>query len=88
MSNTAAYYTTKLANIDAAIDKLLTDPRPNYKVGNTTMNYGDLLDKLEMARKTCLQALNSMQPEGFENLFNEVNVFGQDIADYLNEANA
>lgn len=86
MANTAAYYTTKLAAIDAAIDGLLANPRPDYKVGNTMMNYADLLEKLEKARDRCLQLLQSVQAESLETINTEVNQFGQDIADYLNEA--
>ena len=85
MPNTSAYYTTKLAAIDAAIDGLLAHPRPNYKVGNTMMNYGDLLGQLEKARDRCLQLLQSIQPESLETINTDVNEFGQDIADYINE---
>lgn len=85
MANTAAYYTSKLAALDTAIDSLLANPRPNYKVGNTMMEYGDLLDKLEKARDRCLQLLNSVQAESWETLDTDINVFGQDISDYLNE---
>lgn len=88
MPNTSAYYTLKLAAIDAAIDGLLARPRPNYKVGNTMMNYGDLLMQLEKARDRVLQLLQSVQPEMMETINTDVNEFGQDIADYINEANA
>ncbi len=88
MANTAAYYTTKLAAIDAAIDNLVANPRPNYKVGNTMMNFGDLIGQLEKARDRCLQLLQSLQNESFETLNTDINVFGQDLADYINEPNA
>lgn len=86
MANTSAYYTTKLAAIDSAIDALIASPRPNYKVGNTMMNYGDFLGQLEKARDRCLQLLQSVQSESFETINTDVNIFGQDIADYINEA--
>lgn len=86
MANTTAYYTTKLAAIDAAIDGLLARPRPDYKVGNTMMNYADLLEKLEKARDRCLYLMQSLQSESFETINTDVNEFGQDIADYMNEA--
>lgn len=86
MANTLAYYTTKLAAIDTAIDGLLAHPRPDYKVGNTMMNYADLLEKLEKSRDRCLYLMQSLQSESFETINTDVNQFGQDIADYLNEA--
>lgn len=85
MANTSAYYTSKLAAIDTAIDGLLASPRPNYKVGNTMMNYADLLEKLEAARDRCLELLNSLQGESFETINTDVNDFGQDLADYIND---
>ena len=86
MANTTAYYTTQLTTIDAKIDALLANPRPNYKVGNTSMDYGDLLETLYGIREKILLKLNSLQGESFETLETDVNVFGQDMADYINEA--
>lgn len=88
MANTAAYYTSKLAAIDTAIDNLLANPRPDYKVGNTMMNYASLLEKLEAARNRCLELLNSFQGESFETINTDVNEFGQDISDYLNDGDS
>lgn len=88
MANTSAYYTTQLATIDTKIDALLANPRPNYKVGNTSMDYGDLLETLYGIREKILLKLQSMQSESFETLNTDVNVFGQDIADYINEESA
>lgn len=85
MANTTAYYTSKLAAIDAAIDKLIANPRPDYQVGQTRMNMQGLLEALEKTRDRCLYLLNSIQPEAFETLNTDVNEFGQDVADYLNE---
>lgn len=85
MANTAAYYTTQLTLIDSKIDALLTNPRPNYKVGNTSMEYGNLLETLYKIREKILLKLNSLQSESFETLNTEINRFGQDIADYINE---
>lgn len=86
MANTLAYYTTKLAAIDTAIDNLVSNPRPDYKVGNTSMNFGALLGQLEKARDRCLSLMQSLQGESFETIQTDVNIFGQDLADYMNEA--
>lgn len=86
MANTVAYYTSKLAAIDAQLDLMIANPRPNYKIGNTSMDYGDLMEKLEAMREKTLMLLQSMQGESFETLNTDVNPFGQDIADYINEA--
>lgn len=86
MANTAVYYTTQLTLIDSKIDALLTNPRPNYKVGNTSMDYADLLETLYKIREKILSKLNSIQNESFETLETDVNEFGEDLADYVNEA--
>lgn len=85
MANTTAYYTTQLTTIDAKIDALLANPRPDYKVGNTMMNYAGLLKTLYDIREKILLKLNSLQSESFETLNTDVNEFGQDVADYINE---
>lgn len=87
MANTAAYYTTQLTTIDAKIDALLSNPRPDYKVGNTSMNYAGLLKTLYDIREKILFKLNSLGTETFETLDTDINEFGQDVADYINEAN-
>lgn len=83
--NTAAAYTNQLNAIDAQINNLINNPRPNYRVGNTQMDYGNLLETLYKIREKILQKLQSLQSESFETLNTDVNVFGQDIADYINE---
>lgn len=88
MANTVAYYTTQLTTIDAKIDALLANPRPDYKVGNTSMNYAGLLKTLYEIREKILAKISSLDSESFETLNTDVNQFGQDIADYLNEENA
>lgn len=86
MANTAAYYTSQLTAIDVKIDALIANPRPNYKVGNTSMDYADLLETLYKIREKILAKMNQVQGESFETLETDVNVFGQDLADYVNEA--
>lgn len=88
MANTSAYYTTQLTAIDAKIDALIANPRPNYRVGNTSMDYGDLLKTLYEIREKIVAKLNSMQGESFDTIVTDVNVFGQDLADYMNEPDA
>lgn len=88
MANTTAYYTTQLTTIDAKIDALLANPRPDYKVGNTSMNYAGLLKTLYEIREKILLKLNSLGSESFETLDTDVNEFGQDLADYINEDNS
>ncbi len=86
MANDLAFYTAKLALIDTAISNLITNPRPDYKIGNTSMNFGALLGQMEKARDRCLFLMQSLQAESFETIQTDVNIFGQDLADYLNEA--
>lgn len=87
MANTSAYYTTQLTAIDAKIDALIANPRPDYKVGNTSMNYAGLLKTLYDIREKILLKLNSLQGESFETINTDINEFGQDVADYINEDN-
>lgn len=87
MANTSAYYTTQLTAIDAKIDALIANPRPDYKVGNTSMNYAGLLKTLYDIREKILLKLNSLQSESFETIVTDINEFGQDVADYINEDN-
>ncbi len=86
MANTAAYYSTQLTAIDAKIDALIANPRPNYRVGDTAMNFGDLLNTLYEIREKILMKMQSIQNESFETINTDINQFGQDIADYINEA--
>jgi hypothetical protein len=85
MAHTLAYYQGQLTAIDVKIDAMIANPRPDYKVGETSMNFGSLLDKLYAIREKIVNMLNSMQAEGFETINTDVNPFGQDLADYINE---
>jgi len=85
MSDSASYYTTQLAAIDAKIDQMVANPRPDYKVGDTQMNFAKLLETLYSIREKIVNRLNEMQSDAYETLNTDVNVFGQDIADYINE---
>ncbi len=85
MSNDVSYYTTQLAALDAKIDTMISNPRPDYRVGNTSMNFGSLLEKLYAIREKIVNRINEMQTPTFETLNTDVNPFGQDLADYINE---
>jgi hypothetical protein len=87
MANTAAYYQSQLTAIDAMIDAMIASPRPNYRVGDTQMAMGDLLKNLYEIRGKILTYLSQMQGETIDNVNTDMNVFGQDMADYINEPN-
>lgn len=88
MANTVAYYQTQLTAIDAKIDAMIANPRPDYRVGDTSMAFGDLLEKMYAIREKIVLRLNTMQTEGFETINTDVNPFGQDLADYINEGDS
>ena len=86
--NTLAYYKGQLTNIDAKIDAMIANPRPDYKVGDTSMAFGGLLTKLYDIREKIVNRINSMQGESFETITSDINPFGQDLADYINEGDS
>jgi hypothetical protein len=86
--NSSAYYSDQLRRLDAKIDSFIDNPRPNYMVGETRMDYGSLLNTLYTLREKIFQKLQSLQSESFDNLNTDINQFGQDIADYMNENDA
>lgn len=88
MANTAAYYTSLLTSIDAKLDAMVANPRPNYRIGTTSYDAGDLMKLLFDMRAKVLTWLTQAQGESFETLNTDVNVFGQDLADYINEETA
>ena len=85
MSNDIAYYTTQLASLDAKIDAMIANPRPDYRVGDTSMAFGSLIEKLYEIRQKIVNMINSMQSDSYETINTDINPFGQDLADYINE---
>lgn len=85
MADTQSYYETQLTTIDAKIDAILANPRPNYRVGSVSYSMADLLETLYEVREKILQNLRKIPTEEFETLQTDVNPFGADLTDYINE---
>jgi hypothetical protein len=86
VANTDADYQTQLANIDAAIAAVIANPRPNYTVGSVSYQMGSFLETLYSIREKILKAWKAVPADGWETTQQDVNVFGQDLDAYLNEA--
>ena len=87
MANTDSDYATQITNIDAAIAKLIANPRPDYTVGSVTYRMGDFLAKLYSVRKDIMTAWKAVPADGWATTQQDVNIFGQDLNAYLNDAN-
>ncbi len=86
MANTDADYQTQIANIDAAIANVIANPRPNYTVSSVRYDMGDFLKTLYDVRERILKAWKAVPADAWETTQQDVNVFGQDLNAYLNEA--
>lgn len=88
MANSDADYQLQLANIDAAIATVLANPRPDYTVGSVSYKMGSYLTQLYGVREKILAAWKAVPADGWETTQEDINVFGQDLDDYLNAANS
>lgn len=86
MANTDASYATQIANLDAAIANVIANPRPNYTVGSVSYQMGTFLTQLYEIREKTLKAWKAVPADGWETTQQDMNVFGQDLNAYLNEA--
>jgi len=86
VANTDADYQTQITNIDAAIAAVIANPRPNYTVGSVSYQMGNFLETLYGIREKILKAWKAVPADGWETTQQDVNVFGQDLNAYLNEA--
>lgn len=86
MANTDADYQTQITNIDAAIANVIANPRPNYTVGSVRYDMADFLKSLYDVRERILKAWKALPADGWVTTQQDVNVFGQDLDAYLNEA--
>ena len=86
MANTDADYQTQIANIDAAIANVIANPKADYTVGSISYKPGTFLTQLYEIREKILKAWKAVPADGWETTQSDVNVFGQDLNAYLNEA--
>lgn len=80
--STRADLEAELVTVKANIAAMLADPRPNYRVGETTMNYGDLLDSLTKYRWELETKIGSIPTEAWDSVDVSTDCFGQDTAEY------
>ena len=77
----------QLVLIQTAITAALTDPRPNWRVGQVTLDQQDYLDSLFKQQKNLIEEIKKIPVEDISTSQNWITPFGHDVTDYKNEAN-
>lgn len=80
-----AQYTTQLGLIQTAISNALTNPRPNYRVGEVSYNHGDYLKILFEQQDKLVKIIQEIPFEGIDTQQDAINDFGEDLNDYIHE---
>lgn len=78
---------TQLTALQTAITAALTNPRPNWKVGQVWMDHGDYLKILFAQQKELIEQLKSFPHETVTTHQDWVTPFGQDMTEYHEEPN-
>ena len=86
MAHDAATYEAQLTLIQTAITAALTNPRPDYKVGEVTYNHASFLEMLFDQQEKIIKILTQEIPqEQITTLQSEIDGFGNDLTQYANE---
>ena len=88
MAHTEATYQAQLTLIQTAITNALANPQPNYKVGQVSYNHADYIKMLFDQQNKLVELITTVVPqESIDTIQTELNEFGQDLIDYINEPN-
>lgn len=72
----------ELETVKAKIADLLDNPRPNYRVGDTSMDWGSYLESLNKIRWEYEQRLGQFATESWDSFDTSTDRFGTDRAEY------
>lgn len=73
----------QITSLQALIVTVQTNPRPNYRVGDTSMEWGTYLKQLYEIQFELQSRVNQQPVEGWETLDVSVDAWGNDLADYF-----
>lgn len=76
---------TQLTAIQAAITAALTNPRPDWQVGQVKMNQSAYLKTLIEQQNNLIEQINKIPKESIDTSQDAVTPFGQDVTDYKGE---
>ena len=86
-----AYDTTtiesQITSVQAAITAALTNPRPNWKVGQVALDQGDYLNMLFKQQDLLFKQLRLFPVEDISTSQHAITPLGQDLTDYQGEPN-
>lgn len=85
MALTATQLETQLTSLQTAINTALTNPRPNYRVGEVEYKHGDYLKMLFEQQEKLQKMLSEIPAEALDTIQDGVNDFGEDLTDYKHE---
>lgn len=77
----------QLTQIQAAITAALTNPRPNWQVGQVRMDQASYLKYLMEMQDQIIKQLSSIPAEVVTTTHVAIDEFGQDLTQYQNEPN-
>lgn len=75
----------QLTAIQTAITTALTSPRPNWKVGQVSMNQADYLKMLLDQQKELIIQIKEIPVESVDTHQHRINALGQDMTEYHDE---
>lgn len=86
MPDTSATYEAQLTLIQTAITAALTNPRPDYRVGEVTYNHASYLKILFEQQERLRKILTEEIPqEEITTWQDQIDQFGKDLTQYANE---
>lgn len=77
---------TQLTSVQAAITTALTNPRPDWQVGQVRMQHSQYLKMLFEQQDKLIKQLKEFPAESVDTHGNRISLFGHDLNEYHNEA--
>jgi len=76
---------TQLTSVQSAITSALTNPRPDWQVGQVRMSHGAYLKMLFEQQDRLIEQLKGIPAEVINTTNDRIDMFGRDATEYHNE---